>query len=142
MKRHDQLRVLYAEDNEDASEMMSCLLGFSGIKTTSAKTINEAWLLAQSEKFDLFLLDSQFPDGDGLDLCRRLHELDPLMPILFYSGNAYETDKQKGLAAGANVYLVKPDSENVASTIQQLVGNSKILKMENIPRCLTSELRA
>ncbi len=134
-------KVLYAEDNEDASDLMSILLGFSEIKTTAAKTIDEAWLLAQSEKFDLFLLDSHFPDGDGLELCRRLRELKPLTPILFYSGYAYETDKQKGLAAGANVYLVKPDSENVASTIRELVGHSKILKMETKPKCLRAELQ-
>ncbi len=141
MKRHETLSVLYAEDNEDGSEMMSILLGFSKIRTTVAKTIAEAWQLAHGEKFDLFLLDSHFPDGDGLDLCRRLRKLEPLTPILFYSGYAYETDKQKGLAAGANVYLVKPESDKVAATIQQLVGISKILKMKNIPRCVNSELQ-
>lgn len=131
MKTHDQLSVLYAEDNADASDLMSILLGFSEIKTTVAKNINEAWMLAQAEKFDLFLLDSHFPDGDGLDLCRRLRELEPLTPILFYSGYAYEADKQKGLAAGANVYLVKPDSENVVSTIQELVGLSDAANFQN-----------
>lgn len=141
MKGHNHLSVLYAEDNEDAFEMMSVLLGFSNIRTTAAKTITEAWLLAQGEKFDLFLLDSHFPDGDGLDLCRRLRELEPLTPILFYSGYAYETDIQNGLAAGANVYLVKPESHKVASTIQQLVRRSKILEMKNIPRCVNSEIR-
>ncbi len=141
MKRHDHLRVLYAEDNKDASDMMSVLLGFSGIKITIAKTIAEAWLLAQSEKFDLYLLDSHFPDGSGLDLCRRLRELEPLTPILFYSGYACETDKQKGLTAGANLYLCKPHSDKVASTIKHLVGRSRILKMEDRPKCLNSELQ-
>ncbi len=137
----DFLRILYAEDNEDASEMMSVLLGFSEIKTTIARTIAEAWRVANSERFDLYLLDSKFPNGNGLDLCRRLRQHEPFTPILFYSGCAYETDKQKGLAAGANGYLVKPHSDKVASTIQQLVGRSKVLNLANISSRFKSELR-
>lgn len=128
MKIHNHLRVLYAEDNEDASEMMTVLLGLSEIETTPAKTIAEAWRLAQAKQFDLYLLDSRFPDGDGLDLCRRLHEYAPHTPILFYSGDARETDKQKGLAAGADAYLVKPNCDEIASTIFRFVGRGETLK--------------
>lgn len=132
MKIYDHLRVLYAEDNEDASEMMSVLLGLSEIKITAAKTITEAWRLAQAERFDLYLLDSRFPDGDGLDLCRRLHKHEPRTPIIFYSGDARETDKQKGLAAGADAYLVKPNSEEIASTIFRFVLRGETLKTKKI----------
>lgn len=119
-KTSEFLRILYAEDNEDAQEMMSQLLELSSITTTSAKTLAEAWQSAQAEKFDLYLLDSRFPDGDGLELCRRLHEYAPHTPILFYSGDARKLNKEKGLAAGANGYLVKPDFDNVISSIINL----------------------
>ncbi len=69
----------------------------------------------------MYLLDSRFPEGSGLDLCRQLHEFNPQIPIVFYSGNAYEADKAKGFAAGADAYLVKPDSEGIAPAIFQLV---------------------
>ncbi|CAN5272587.1 hypothetical protein BH10ACI1_BH10ACI1_23490 [soil metagenome] len=125
MKRHDHLRVLYAEDNEDASEMMSVLLGFSEIKITIAKTITEAWRLAKAERFDLFLLDSDFPDGDGLELCRRLRRYASRTPIFFYSGRAYEADKKNGLAAGADEYLTKPNFANLAEKILRAVELSQ-----------------
>ena len=56
-----------------------------------------------------------------MDLCRRLRTFAPHTPILFYSGDAYEADKQKGLAAGANGYLTKPYMDDLAETILQTI---------------------
>ena len=114
-------RVLYADDNEDSCLMLSTMLGFSNIETTSVNTIDEAFRLAQAEQFDLYLLDTRFPEGSGLDLCKQLRDSNPQTPIVFYSGDARETDKAKGLAAGADAYLVKPDSDAVAATIFRLL---------------------
>lgn len=125
MKIQDYLRVLYAEDNEDASEMMTFLLELSEIEIIAAKSVAKAWQLTQDEYFDLYLLDSRFPDGNGLELCRRLRDQFPQTPIVFYSGEARESDKQKGLSAGADAYLVKPNSDNVALIIRQLTERAQ-----------------
>ncbi len=101
--------------------MLSTMLGFSSIETTSANTIDEALRLAQVEQFDLYLLDTQFPEGSGLDLCKQLREFNPQTPIVFYSGDAGEPDRAKGLVAGADAYLVKPHSDTVAATIFRLL---------------------
>jgi CheY-like chemotaxis protein len=122
MKSSIRYRVLYAEDNEDACDMLTALLGFSGIDVLCAYTVKEAFQQAQNERFDVYLLDSRFPDGDGLELCRQLRELHPQIPIVFYSSNAYETDRQAGLAAGAQAYLVKPEVETLVPTILRLVS--------------------
>ena len=50
--------------------------------------------------------------GSGIDLCKKLREFDTWTPILFYSGAAYERDKQQAFAAGAQGYLVKPAEPN------------------------------
>jgi CheY-like chemotaxis protein len=121
MKLTKRLSVLYAEDNEDSGFMLSTLLGFSDIDVLVAASIKEAFQSAQDKPFDLYLLDSRFTDGSGLELCHQLHEFNPQTPIVFYSGDAYESDKQKGLAAGAKAYLVKPDVEMVAPTILKFV---------------------
>jgi len=117
-------RVLYADDNEDSCLMLSTMLAFSSIETTSANTIDEALRLARVEQFDLYLLDTRFPEGSGLELCRKLHEFNSSIPIVFYSGDARETDKAKGLAAGADAYLVKPDSDTVTPTIFRLLNQT------------------
>ena len=116
-----RLSVLYVEDNEDSGYMLSILLGFSAIDVSLVRSVKEAFASAQDKDFDLYLLDSRFPEGCGLELCQRLRELKPQTPIVFYSGDAYESDKQKGLTAGANAYLVKPNVDTVAATIFQLM---------------------
>lgn len=121
IKTDKHVRILYADDNEDAGEMMSILLEQSKIEVTIAKTIAEAWQLAQTEKFDVYLLETGFPDGSGFDLCRQMREINAKIPIIFYSGDACRTDKGKGLRAGAVAYLVKPYTNTIAPTIFQLL---------------------
>jgi len=54
-------RVLYAEDNKDSRELVIMMCQMSGIEVITAETVAETWRLAQSEPFDLYLLDSGFP---------------------------------------------------------------------------------
>lgn len=115
-------RILYADDNEDACLMLGALLGFSEIDVSAAHTVEEAFQMAQNGVFDLYLLDGRFPDGDGFELCRSLRLFAPQTPIVFYSGDAYRSDKEKGFAAGADKYLVKPNSDTIAPAIFQLIG--------------------
>ena len=125
MKSTKRLSVLYAEDNEDAGYMLMSLLELSDIDVLLARSVEEALQAAQNGIFDLYLLDNRFPDESGIELCQKLRAVYPQTPIVFYSGAAFASDRQKGLEAGADVYLVKPDVSTVAPTIFQLVtGNS------------------
>jgi DNA-binding response OmpR family regulator len=45
-------------------------------------------------------------------------------PIMFYSGAAYECDIKKGLDAGAQAYLVKPNFDNLKATIDRLIDEA------------------
>src|SRR5687767_4773586 len=101
MNNGEHIRVLYIDDDPDSIEMIRVLLGFSRIELDSAATAGEALELSRTGRFDLYLLDSGLPDGNGLDLCRTLREADPETPVLFYSGYAHPAEIQKGIAAGA-----------------------------------------
>jgi DNA-binding response OmpR family regulator len=73
-------------------------------------------------KFDLYLLDNWLPGMTGDDLCRKLCELDPITPVLFYSGAAYDSDKARAMAAGAQGYVVKPaDPDVLVREISRLI---------------------
>ena len=122
MKLTKKLSVLYVEDDEDSGFMLSTLLGFAGIDISLARTIKEAIKSAQTTHFDLYLLDSRFPDGSGFDLCRQLREANSKTPVVFYSGDADPSYKQEGMTAGAIAYLVKPEVDRVATTIFQCVA--------------------
>jgi len=127
-----QLRVLCVDD-DDTCELLSTILKFSDIEVVSAYTVADTWRLAQTEPFDLYLLETRLPDGDGFELCRRLHEFAPRTPIVFYSAEAYETDRQKGLAAGAAAYLTKPYFDDLALTILEIITNTEKSTSKSLP---------
>ncbi len=118
-------RVLYVDDDEDSREMLIMLLGLAFIETEAVESGAQALSLIQAKRFDLFMLDARLPDLDGFELCRRMRIFDPHTPIVFFSGAAYEADKQRGIAAGANAYFVKPDVEALLGGITQFVPQTE-----------------
>lgn len=57
---------------------------------------------------DLILLDVRLPDGNGIEICRKLRERGFTNPILMLTGQDAEEDIVAGLEAGANDYVIKP----------------------------------
>lgn len=117
-------RVLCVDDDEDACEMLSVLLNAYGIDATCAQSAADAWPLIKQGRFDLFILDGWLPRLNGFDFCSQIREFDRDTPILFYSGAAYDVDKQKGMAAGANAYVTKPDVDGLVETIMDLIAKA------------------
>ena len=116
-------RILCIED-EDNGLLLKKLLS-DNYEVTTASTVAEGQRLAQEWDFDLILLEGWLPDGVGFDLCRQIRNLKPQVPILFYSSLAYEADRQQGLSAGAQAYLIMPnDLERLLPTIAKLISAS------------------
>jgi len=92
-----------------------------------AKTVGHAYQalsLMQEERFDLVLLDARLPDLDGFELCRRMRIFDPYTPIIFFSGAAYEADKRRGMEAGANAYISKPDIAGLVGSVKKFIADA------------------
>lgn len=122
-----QLRILYIEDDRDTREMMVLLLSYEGYAVTAAGTGKEALDQARSKRFDLFLIDHVLPDLNGLEVCRRLRQLDSTTPILFFSGVAQESAKTAALESGAQGYLVKPAAiQEVEREIRRVLSVTRI----------------
>jgi DNA-binding response OmpR family regulator len=118
-----QNRILCVEDDEDSCSMMKVLLGMWNYEVVLAQTAADAFRLVQSERFDLCLLDTSLPDESGFELCEHICGLDGHAPIVFISGHAYETDKKRGLRAGALAYLTKPvDFDLLEGTMARLIA--------------------
>jgi DNA-binding response OmpR family regulator len=81
--------------------------------------------MISKQSFDLYVLDGWLPRLDGFEFCRQIRMGDSITPILFYSGAAYDSDKQKGFAAGANAYLVKPNVESLVETMLSLLAETR-----------------
>src|ERR1044071_2839133 len=115
-------RVLCVEDEEDTCSMLTSLLGLINCEVVSAQTFDLAQQRIRDERFDLYLLDNWLPGGTGIDLCREIRERDATTPIIFYSGAAYESDRQEARAAGAQAYLIKPtDIAKLMETVRTIL---------------------
>ena len=127
-------RILCVDDNIDTSLMVSILLRQQGYEVTLAGSFAEGLNLAKSEGFDLYLLDNKLPDGNGLELCRILREFAPQTPVVFHTAAAYEADRKHGLAAGADVYLTKPQGiDSLPDVIAQLINHGpKAFALESL----------
>jgi DNA-binding response OmpR family regulator len=115
-------RILCVDDNEDNSTMLTVLLGLSSYDAVAADSVQEALRLARSERFDLFILDKRFPDGTGFALCQEIRRLQPDAPVIFYSGDAYSSDRTEGLNAGAQDYVVKPEIEKLLDAVNSFLA--------------------
>ena len=117
--------ILYIEDHEDTRDLITLVLAESNHRVTSTSNGKEALKLAREHQFDLYILDSWLADGTGIELCQRLREFDHGTPIMFFSGAAYETDKQAALENGAQCYLVKPaDIKVFRDQVNALISGS------------------
>ena len=119
-------RLLCVDDDDDACEMLSVLLKTYGIDVTCAQSAADAWALINAQHFDVYMLDGWLPDLNGFDFCRQIREVDSQTPILFYSGAAYEADRQRGIDAGANDYVTKPDINGLIGSIERLIAKAKV----------------
>ena len=115
-------RVLFIDDHEDTSEILTLLLGQEDYEVATAKTVQEALELARSQDFDLYVLDKHLPDGSGLELCTKLNEVTPGVPCIFYSGDAYDIHRLEAMAAGAHAYVAKPDIAGLIENVEKLLS--------------------
>lgn len=114
--------ILCADGNEDIRAMIAYWLDLCGYEVTTAGSLAETLPLTERGSFDLLILDGWYPDGLGVDLCKRIRVSDDRTPIVFLTAYAYQADIQKGLESGAQAYLTKPfDFDVLEQTIDQFI---------------------
>ena len=119
-------RILYAEDDADTRELVTLVLEMQNCQVVATESYDEALRLARAEHFDLYLIDNWMPHISGVKLCEQLREFDRHTPVLFYSGAAYDADRERALASGAQGYLVKPAAgEQLIAEVLRLVTGSR-----------------
>ena len=120
-------RILCTEDDADTCELITLVLRTGGYEVITTQSSANALDLAQSQQFDLYLVDTRLPGMSGPQLTQKLREFDSTTPVLFYSGAAYEADKDKAREAGAQGYLVKPvPGDDLISEVARLIAAAQI----------------
>ena len=119
------LRILCVEDDPDTCELLTAMLGHHGLEAVCVPEVTAALSLMGKEKFRLYVLDGQLPGVSGLSLCQEIRAADQRTPVVIFSGHGRESDREAGMRAGANAYILKPDVREIVSTVKRLLQESR-----------------
>jgi signal transduction histidine kinase/ActR/RegA family two-component response regulator len=103
-------RILIVDDNPDITESLATLLRGEGLPTTVASDGQSALAGFDSAAPEVVLLDLGLPDIDGVDLVRqiRVRPGGGTVPIIAITGWGQDSVRERTLAAGVTLHLVKP----------------------------------
>jgi two-component system, OmpR family, phosphate regulon response regulator PhoB len=130
--------ILIVEDEADLALMLRYNLEAEGFTVQAAASGDEAAELMREITPDLILLDWMLPGLSGIELCRRwrTREETASVPIIMLTARGEEDERIRGLATGADDYVVKPFS------IPELLARVKALLRRSNPQLATSIMKA
>jgi two-component system KDP operon response regulator KdpE len=102
-------QILVVEDDDGIRNVLRVLLEAENYRVVEATTARRGEIEARSHKPDLLLVDLGLPDGDGIEVIKRVRAWSPV-PILVLSARTLEAQKIAALDAGADDYVAKPFS--------------------------------
>ncbi len=116
--------ILYIDDDNDGCELVTVMFKLAGYAVTCCTSAEEGLLRARQGGFGAIVLDNRLEYTSGVEICREIRRFNAVTPIIFFSGESRPQEKQKGIDAGANAYLVKPNdvgelTERVINIIQK-----------------------
>ena len=119
--------VLVVEDSLTIRELQRSILEAAGYRVQTAGNGREALtLLDRDEPVDLVVSDVEMPEMDGIELTRaiRAHATRSTLPVVIVTTLAADDDRQRGIEAGADAYMVKRqfDQHDLLETVDRLVG--------------------
>lgn len=101
-------KVYLLEDDASICELVNCTLDLSGIPCECFSSAGEFFAAMEENAPDLALIDIMLPDANGLDVLKKVKARFPETGAIILSALGKETDKVKGLNAGADDYISKP----------------------------------
>lgn len=102
------MRVLFVEDSDRLRGVVSKALRKSGYAVDECGDGDEGLFLAESNPYDVAILDIMLPELDGLSMLKKLREGGNETPVIFLTAKGQVADRVLGFEAGADDYLVKP----------------------------------
>jgi two-component system phosphate regulon response regulator PhoB len=131
-------KVLIVEDEEPLIMLLRYNLEAEGYSVETCMRGDEADIRLRENQPDLLLLDWMLPGLSGIELCRRLRSRAETerLPVIMLTARGEESERIRGLATGADDYVVKPFS------IPELMARVRAMLRRAKPEVVSSLLRA
>jgi two-component system, NarL family, response regulator DevR len=133
------VRVLLVDDHEVVRRGLRDLLSTeSDVEIVAeAGAVDEALVRAAATKPDVAVLDMRLPDGDGLELCRRLRDLEPTPRCLVLTAFDDEQALVAAINAGASGYLLKQvRGQDLVNAVREVAAGRSLLDPVTTARVL------
>lgn len=106
------MNILVVDDDPDIRDLVSFKLEQMGHQVTTENDGEGGLAAAIAERPDMVLLDVMMPKLTGIEVCQKLRDNAETahVPIILITAKAQEFDIERGFAAGADDYIVKPFS--------------------------------
>ena len=105
-----QKKILIVEDEPDIVRGLTDALEFEGFDVIATGLGREGVKLMRERAADCVILDLMLPDLNGYAVCEEVRRFNTLVPIIILTARGQESDKIRGLDAGADDYVTKPFS--------------------------------
>ncbi|WP_137391655.1 phosphate regulon transcriptional regulator PhoB [Rhodoligotrophos defluvii] len=130
-------RILIVEDEEPLQVLLSYNFEAEGFVTRSASNGDDVEVLVEEDRPDLIILDWMLPGLSGIELCRRLRARSETrdIPIIMLTARGEEQERIRGLATGADDYVVKPFS------VPELIARARSILRRANPEIVAEVLR-
>ena len=116
--------ILIVEDTRSLSKLYQAILRRQGYRVSAAASVAEAAEVWQAERNRLLLLDLMLPDGDGIELLRRVARADPAAKVIVVTADGSINRAVQAMREGAFDFLVKPfDDRRLMSAIGNAVAS-------------------
>ncbi|WP_417579743.1 phosphate regulon transcriptional regulator PhoB [Pelagibacterium sp.] len=131
-------QVLVIEDEADLVELLRYNLEAEDFAVATAEDSEEAMLRIAENTPDIILLDWMLPGTSGIEICRRIRARTDTarIPIIMLTARGEEEERVRGLATGADDYVVKPFS------LPELMARINALLRRSNPQLIAAILKA
>ncbi len=136
-------RIAVVEDEEALSVLLRYNLEAEGFEVDTILSGDEAEMRLQERMPDLLILDWMLPGVSGIELCRRLRQRPETerLPIIMLTARGEESERVRGLATGADDYVVKPFSTpELMARVKAMLRRAKPEVVSTVLRCGDIEL--
>lgn len=130
------MRILIVEDEKKMASFLERGLKEESCVVDLAEDGEKGWEYANTNEYDLLIVDWMLPKMNGLDLCKKIRAEGKQVPILILTARDAVEDKIQGLDVGADDYLTKPFSfEELLARIRALLRRPPNIKDETVLKC-------